>query len=168
MKENKGKVIALCGKVACGKTYYSSKLKEKENAIIFSVDELTFYMFDNRKGENYTDLTNRAINYFKEKSIEIVDKGVNVILDIGLWSKKERKELSEFFKSKNVNLEIHYIDIDDKSWEENIIERNKRIDEGKRGFDFYISDGLRKKIKENWEEPDEKEIDVWYNFKRDK
>ena len=95
-------------------------------------------------------------------------KGVNVILDIGLWSKKERKELSEFFKSKNVNLEIHYIDIDDKSWEENIKERNKRIDEGKRGFDFYISDGLRKKIKENWEEPDEKEIDVWYNFKRDK
>ena len=23
-------------------------------------------------------------------------------------------------------------------------------------------------IKQNWEEPDEKEIDVWYNFKRDK
>ena len=63
--DNKGKVIALCGKIASGKTFYANQIKENENAIVFSIDELTFYMFDNRRGEDYTDLTKRAINYFK-------------------------------------------------------------------------------------------------------
>ena len=54
-------------------------------------------MFDNRKGEDYIDLTKRAIKYFEEKTIDIANKGVNVILDLGLWSKNERKEIRKFF-----------------------------------------------------------------------
>ena len=120
---NKGKVIALCGKIASGKTFYANQIKDKENALVFSVDELTFYMFDNRKGENYIDLTKRAINYFKEKTIDIVNKGINVILDFGLWSTNERKEIKDFFEKRGINIEIHYIDIDDESWENNIKNR---------------------------------------------
>lgn len=165
---NKGKVIALCGKIACGKTYYANKIKEKENAVIFNIDELTFYMFDNRKGENYTDLSNRAVKYFEEKSIDIVNKGINVILDIGLWTKKERDSIKKFYKEKDINLEIHYIDIDDKSWEENIKKRNKRIDEGNRGRDFYVTETLKEKILRTWEEPSKEEIDVWYKFEYEK
>ena len=163
----KGKVIAICGKIASGKTFYANKLKEKENVIIFSIDELTFYMFDNRKGEDYTDLTKRAISYFKRKTEEIINNGCNVILDVGLWKKEERNDLMNYFKNKNIKFELHYIDIDDKSWEENINERNKRIDEGNRGFDFYITDGLKKKNLNNWEEPSKEEVDVWYKFKRE-
>ncbi len=66
MEQNKGKVIALCGKIASGKTFYANQIKERENAIIFSINELTYYSFDNRKGENYIDITQRALNYFKE------------------------------------------------------------------------------------------------------
>jgi predicted kinase len=169
MGENmsKGKVIVLCGKIASGKTYYANQIKEKENAIIFSVDELTYYMFDNRSGEDYTDLTKRAIRYFQEKTVDIVNKGVNVILDLGLWSSKERKEIREFFISKGINIKIHYIDIDDKSGENNIKVRNKRIDEGNRGMDFYVKDSLKEKVLSIWEEPTEDEIDVWYKFKND-
>ena len=159
---NKGKVIALCGKIASGKTYYANKIKEKENAIIFNIDELTFYLFDNRRGENYTDLSNRAIKYFEEKSIDIINKGINVILDIGLWSKKERNEIKEFYKDRNIQCEIHYIDIDDKSWEENIKNRNKRIDEGNKGQDFYVTDTLKEKVLSLWEEPSKDEVDVRY------
>ena len=127
MERNKGKVIALCGKIASGKTFYANQIKERENTIVFSIDELTYYLFDNRKGENYIEITQRALNYFKEKSVDIVNKGINVILDIGLWSKKERKNISEYFKNRDIKFEIHYIQVDNKSWEENINERNKRI-----------------------------------------
>ena len=160
------KVIALCGKIASGKTFYANQIKEKENAIVFSIDELTFYLFDNRKGENYIDITQRTLNYFKEKSVDIVNQGINVILDIGLWSKKERKNISEYFQNRDIEFEIHYIKIDDKSWEENINERNKRIDDGNKGFDFYVTEGLKKKMFENWEEPIEDEIDVIYKVER--
>jgi len=162
--DNKGKVIVLCGKIASGKTFYANQIKDKENAIILSVDELTFYMFDNRKGEDYTDLTKRAINYFKEKTIDIVNKGVNVILDLGLWSANERKQIKDFFVKKGVNIEVHYIDIDDESWKKNIEKRNKRIDEGNRGMDFYVTETLKEKVLNLWEEPLKEEVDVWYKF----
>ena len=37
-----GKVIAICGKIASGKTYYANQIKEKENAIILNTDEQQF------------------------------------------------------------------------------------------------------------------------------
>lgn len=167
VEENvKGKVIALCGKIASGKSYYAKELRKKENAIILSVDELTYYMVDNKKGEDYTDLCRRATNYFREKSVEIANNGGTVIIDMGLWTKVQRDELREFFKSKNVNFEIHYVEVDDETWSQNIEERNKRIDEGERGFDFYVTEGLLEKIKNKWEEPKQNEIDVWHKVKR--
>lgn len=166
MEQNKGKVIALCGKIASGKTYYANQIKESENAVVFSIDELTYYLFDNRKGENYIEITQRALNYFKEKSIEYTRKGINVILDIGLWTKKEREDISKFYTNNDVRFEIHYIDIDDKSWENNIYDRNKRIEDGNKGFDFYVTEGLKKKMYENWEEPTRDEVDLIYKVDR--
>ena len=158
----KGKVIVLCGKIASGKTYYANELKDKENAVILGVDELTFYLFDNRNGEDYIDLTKRAIRYFENKAIEIIDKGINVILDIGLWTSKDRKEIREFFKNKGIDIEIHYIEIDDETWLKNIESRNNRIDAGNRGMDFYVSDSLKAIVLNLWEEPSEDEVDVWH------
>lgn len=165
LNKKQGKVIAVCGKIASGKSYYANILKEKENAIVFSVDELTYYMVDNRGGEDYTDLTRRATNYFKAKSVELVNYGENVILDLGLWKKELRSNLREFYKKQNINFEIHYVNVDDETWEKNIAKRNKRIDAGDKGCDFYVTEGLIKKVKANWEEPEKNEIDVLYKVK---
>ena len=35
------KIIVICGKICCGKSYYANQIKEKENAVILSCDELT-------------------------------------------------------------------------------------------------------------------------------
>ncbi len=45
------KVIALCGKICSGKTFYANKIKEGKNAVILSTDEVTFYLMDNEQGE---------------------------------------------------------------------------------------------------------------------
>lgn len=164
---NKGKVIALCGKIASGKTYYANKLKEQENAVIFSVDELTYYLYDNRRGEDYRNITKRALNYFRTKAIDIVNRGITVIIDSGLWSLEARKEMKDFFINTGIKCEIHYIDIDDESWENNINKRNHRIDEGDIGTDFYVTDSLKALLLESWQEPNKEEIDVWYKFKNE-
>lgn len=164
----KGKIIAICGKIASGKTYYANQIKEKENAVILNTDELTYSMFDNEQGEKYTELANRANEYLLKKSVEIAEAGCNVIIDWGFWKAYNRRYTTEYFKSKNINIEWHYIDIDDLSWEENIKERNKKIDEGLNVTDFYVTDGLKKKLLENWETPNKEEIDIWYSFVRNK
>lgn len=90
------------------------------------------------------------------------------IIDWGFWNAYNRRYTTEYFKSKNINIEWHYIDIDDLSWEENIKERNKKIDEGLNVTDFYVTDGLKKKLLENWEIPNKEEIDIRYSFVRNK
>ena len=161
-----GKVIAICGKIASGKTYYANQIKEKENAIILNTDELTYAMFDNEQGERYMELAERANEYLLKKTVELIKIGCNVILDWGFWRGYNRRYVTEYFKNENITVEWHYIDIADEEWEENIKERNEKIEQGLNKYDFIVTDGLNKKLLENWEEPKKEEIDVWYNFKR--
>ena len=72
----------------------------------------------------------------------------------------------QYYKNKDVECEIHYVCVDDETWKQNIIERNNRIDEGKGGSDFYLDEGLLKKLESKWEEPSKEEIDVIYKVKR--
>lgn len=161
-----GKVMAICGKIASGKTYYANQIKEKENAIILNTDELTYAMFDNEQGDKYIELAERANSYLMKKSVELVNIGCNVILDWGFWRAYNRRYMNEYYKEENINIEWHYIDIDDKSWEENISERNIKIEQGLNKFDFFVTEGLKEKLLKNWEEPKKDEIDVWYSFSR--
>lgn len=156
------RIILICGKICSGKTYYANKIKEKENAIILSTDEVTYDLIDNKQGEEYEDFANRVNNYLRKKSVELAQIGTNVILDWGFWTREDRQEISEYFKTKNINIEWHYIDIDDKTWQENIKERNQKVLEGKGGSSFYVDEGLFNKVLSKFEEPDEKEIDIWY------
>lgn len=165
---DKGKIIAICGKIASGKTYYANQIKKKENAVILNTDELTYSMFDNEQGEKYSELAERANTYLLKKAVEIAKTGCNVILDWGFWQSSNRRYITQYVSSENVNIEWHYIDIKDKDWEENIKERNENIDRGFNKTDFYVTEGLKEKLLKNWETPNEEEIDVWYIFARDK
>lgn len=162
-----GKIIAICGKICSGKTYYANQIREKENAIILSTDEVTYDLTNNKQGENYEEFANRVNNYLKKKSVELVDIGCNVILDWGFWTAINRKATTDYYKSHDINIEWHYIDIDEESWYKNIEERNKKVLEGKGKFDFYVDEGLLKKILSKFEIPDRNEIDFWYTFKRE-
>lgn len=50
----------------------------------------------------------------------------------------------------------------DKNWKKQIEERNKRVEEGKGGSDFYLDEGLMSKLVSKFEEPAKDEVDVWY------
>ena len=47
-------------------------------------------------------------------------------------------------------------------FERGLEERNKRVEEGSGGSDFYLDEGLMKKLASKFEEPTEDEVDVWY------
>lgn len=160
------KVIAICGKICAGKSYYANELKEKENAVILSCDEVTSLLFDNDLGESHDKMVARIMIYLLNKAVDITHTGSNVILDWGFWSHKDRQKIREFFQSKNILCQFHYIDIDVASWEENIKERNEKILAGRGGCDFYFDEALREKLLSRWEEPTREEIDVWHKFQR--
>lgn len=160
------KIICICGKIASGKSYYARQLKEIENAVILSTDEATYDLINNEQGEFYNVFAERVNKYLRKKAVEIVKAGANVILDWGFWTNEGRNDISEYFKLHNVKYEWHYVDVDDETWYKNIEERNKKIEEGDCVSDFYVDDGLMKKLLSRFEVPKKEKIDVWYKVKR--
>lgn len=160
------KVIAICGKICCGKSYYAKSLAEKERAVILSCDELTKDLFDNDLGDKHDEMALRIWAYFKKKSVELVKAGCTVILDWGFWSLENRSVLKEFYREQGVPCEWHYVDMDEETWKCNIAERNERVLRGEGGSDYYLDEGLMEKLQSLWEEPAREEMDVWYKLVR--
>lgn len=161
-----GKVYLICGKICSGKSYYAKSLKEKHNAVILSTDEATYDLIANEQGEFYNIFAQRVNGYLKKKAVEICKAGANVILDWGFWTKDNRIDISSYLQSCDISYEWHYIDVDDDTWNRNIEERNKRIEEGNGGSDFYVDEGLLNKLLSMFEVPDKAEMDVWYELRR--
>ena len=97
-----------------------------------------------------------------KKTVEIVNAGANVIYERGLWNKVERDNVKQFFKENNIELELHYIHVSDDIWKKQIEKRNNRVKDGKGGSDFYLDEGLMKKLVSKFEEPTRDEVDIWY------
>ena len=160
------KVILICGKICSGKTYYSNMIKDKYNAVIMSPDEATYELINNEQGEFYNIFSERLNKYLTKKAGEIVKSGANVIFERGLWTKEDRINTKKYYKEKNIECEIHYIYVDNETWKKNIAERNKRVQEGRGGSDFYLDEGLMKKLESMWEEPTNNEYDILYKVER--
>jgi len=158
------RIIAICGKICSGKSHYVRQIKEQENAVILSIDEATYELIDNKQGEFYNVFAERVNKYLMKKAVEIVKAGCNVILDWGFWTKAERQETTKYFNQFCIDVEWHYVDIEQSRWERLIEERNNKIKNGNGGSDFYVDEGLLNKMLLKFEEPTRKEIDVWiYN-----
>ena len=156
------KVIITCGKICSGKSFYSNKIKQELNAVVISPDEATFELINNEQGEFYNIFSERLNKYLTRKVGEIVKAGANVIFERGLWTQKDRKEIREYYRSNGIDCELHYVFVDDETWKQNITERNQRILDGNGGADFYLDEGLMKKLESKWEDPAEDEVDVIY------
>lgn len=100
-----------------------------------------------------------------KKAVEIVKAGCNIILDWGFWTKAERQETTKYFNQFGIDVEWHYIDIEQTRWEQLIEERNIKIQSGNGGSDIYVDEGLLNKLLSKIEEPTRDEMDIWIENK---
>lgn len=154
------KVIMICGKICSGKSTYSEKLRKENKAVVLSVDEITLALFEQSVGEKHDEYVEKLEMYLFEKSLEVIFIGVDVILDWGFWTKEERDYAREFYSSRNINYEFHYIDISEKTWQVRLEKRNKEILAGEVEV-YYVDANLKEKVESIFECPDKNEIDVW-------
>ncbi len=159
------KVIAICGKICSGKSYYANQMKDKENAVILSTDEATYDLIDNEQGEYYNVFTEKVNKYLMKKAAEIVNAGCNVILDWGFWTKEDREATTKYFQQFGIDVEWHYIDIEPSRWQQLIKKRNIKVRNGNGGSDFYVDEGLMNKLLSKFEEPKRDEINIWIENK---
>ncbi|HBH94615.1 MAG TPA: ATP-binding protein [Ruminococcaceae bacterium] len=152
------KVILICGKICCGKSTYAKNLRSQNNAVVLSVDEIMLALFGQYVGEKHDEYCENLQKYLFKKSLELIETGTNVILDWGFWQRDEREEAKSFFERRNINCELHYIDISDQAWAERVKKRNLTTEHGE-PTDYYIDENLAKKFNSMFEPPSEEEFD---------
>ena len=152
------KVIMICGKLCSGKTTYARKLQKDGKAVILSIDEIMLAVFGLDSGEKHDDYVARIKRYLYQKTLEIINNDLDVILDWGFWTKEERAYARSFFGLNAITNELHFIDIDDCEWHRRIEKRNQEV-LAYDGNAYYVDDGLLEKFNAIFEEPDPSEID---------
>ena len=155
------KVYLICGKICCGKTTYAQKLCDQNHAVLLSIDEITLALFGQHCGDKHDEYVERTEKYLLNKSMEFINKDINVVLDWGFWTKAERESVKEFYKSRNIECELHYIDISDKVWKSRLHKRNNAVLANETSA-YYVDDNLAAKFASIFEMPSEDEVDVIY------
>lgn len=153
------KVIMICGKICSGKSTYAGRLRRENDAVLLSIDEIMLAMFGQYVGEMHDEYVARTEKYLFGKSLEIIDSGINVVLDWGVWTEAERAEAREFYESRGIGYELHYIDVSDAVWRERIAKRNNAISEGRIDA-YYVDENLAAKFGAIFEPPADEEIDI--------
>ena len=153
------KVYLICGKLCCGKTTYSQKICAENDAVLLSVDEMTLTVFGQNCGEKHDEYVLNAKKYLLNRSLELIDKNIKIVLDWGFWTRKEREFAKDFYKSRGIDCELHYIDISDDVCKARIEKRNKAVLTDKTSA-YYVDENLLDKFNSIFETPIEDEIDV--------
>lgn len=154
------KVFLICGKICSGKSTYAGRLREKQGAILLSVDEIMLAVFGLYAGDRHDEYTERIQKYLFEKSVEIIRTGHSAILDWGFWTGKNRADAKAYYKSRDIACELHYLDVGDKVWKDQIAQRNRSVLAGKAKA-YLIDENLAAKFEALFEAPQADEIDVY-------
>lgn len=151
------KVFMMCGKICSGKTTYAEKLRTQHKAVVLSVDEIMLALFGHNAGEKHDFYVEKNEEYLYKKSLDIIECGINVILDWGFWTADERKFAREFYASKGIDCELHYLNIDDEEWNARIKKRNAAVAANKSSA-YFVDEGLAAKFAAIFEKPADDEI----------
>lgn len=151
-------VILICGKICSGKPIYAEEIRRKYNAVILSCDELTLSLKGEFLPEKHDDICKKFKRYLLDKSCDILNCGVSVILEFGFWTRHERTSVKNFFAERGVAAQLHYIKVSDEIWEKHIQCRNELV-KNHMSNNYFVDEGLKKKSSDLFEEPCGDEID---------
>ena len=153
-------VYLICGKLCCGKSTYAKRLKKARKAVVLSVDEIMLAVFGLYAGEKHDEYAANVQAFLFQKSLELIRAGVGVILDWGFWTKAARSAAKEFYRSRNIECELHYLDVDDSIRQARINQRNRSVSAGKTKA-YFVDSALTAKFETIFESPVREEVDVW-------
>ena len=128
---------------------------------MLSVDEITLALFGQHCGDKHDEYVARTEKYLLNKSLELIQNDINVVLDWGFWTRAERLAVKEFYKSRGIECELHYIEISEETWQYRLNKRNNAV-LAKETSAYYVDNNLAAKFASIFEVPNEAEIDVVY------
>lgn len=154
------KVILLCGKICSGKSTYAQKLRLQEKAVLLSCDEITLALFGQNTQGDHDAFVERTQAYLFEKSLEVLETGISVILDWGFWTRSERDFAKAYYQGRNYNCELHFVEVSPVAQKMNLEKRNEAV--RRQNVQAYeIIPEVVEGFNALFEFPQKEEVDVW-------
>lgn len=123
-------VIMMCGVCGSGKTTYA-KQKEKEGYIRLSIDEEMWNNYRKRGVDypvsEYDRLSEETEKRLRQKMIELIKTGQNVVIDFSFWNKANRDKYRKLILEADGKLELVYMKADKQVLRKRLKARNQSI-----------------------------------------
>ena len=155
MNKQKANLILVSGFVGAGKTTLAKKLEKQYKAIRFTTDDwmIEFFGFDGDFGEEYKAKKRIVKEFIWRIAKPVLESGIDVILDFGFWSWKERTLFRKRASQLGIDFELYFIDVPLDQLRKQIKIRNKKLPRGT----FYITEKWFDSWVPRFEPPTEKE-----------
>ena len=119
-------VTVVFGRVGCGKSTVSEKLCG-DGAVWLETDRMLLTVFDSCLGEKHKAVERRCLLYLCGLAADLQQKGVNCILDSGLYTAQLRAEVKEFFARRQTAVKFIYVTAPENVRAERIRKRNEML-----------------------------------------
>jgi predicted kinase len=124
-------VYLLCGLTGSGKTTYARRL-EAGGAVRLSVDEEVHarhgrYGVDYPMSE-YFERERPVVEELPRRLVELVESGHDVVLDYGLWRRRDREAYKRLVEEHGGRWRLLYFKVDPEVLRQRLANRNRRAD----------------------------------------
>jgi len=135
------------GFIGYGKTTFAKKLVKDTGAVKFTHDEwmIDFYG-TNPPIENFQNYCTTINNKIIEMTKEFIKRDIDVILDFGFWSRKDRDNYRDLAKSLGAKVILYSINCDFETALERVKKRTEAMPEGAMFIDENAMHVLWKKF----------------------
>lgn len=150
----------IVGNTGSGKTTYSTELKSKSKAIIFSIDNWnkTLFLEDKKPNDGlewFLERIDRAETMMIDLIHQLEEVRVDAILDLGLSKLEHREKFRRFAQQNNYEIKIHFLDISKETRYKRVMKRNEEKGDT---FAFEVSKENFNFMETWFEKPTENEL----------
>ena len=104
-------VYLLCGFIGAGKTTFARALEARTGAVRITKDEWLIRLIGNDPTiDGYADYDRRIVGLSRDVAFQLVEKGIDVILDEGFWAKEERALMRRRIEGMGAEAMLYYLD----------------------------------------------------------
>lgn len=152
--QRKSIVYLICGFIGAGKTSFAKKLEEETGAVRITKDEWSIRLIgsDPTVG-GYEAWDHRISGLSRDVAIYLAAKGIDVIIDEGLWAREERVELRRKIDAIGAEAVMYYVESPIETMRERVAARNCHLTQDS----FKISREMFDRYLVYWQPPGEDE-----------
>lgn len=135
------------GYIGFGKTTFAKKLETETGAVRFTTDEwIVKLLGDNPPPDLFAKGEAEAKSLILAKAKELMVSGQDIILDFGLWTRKERDALREIAQSHGAEVRLYSIVTDMNVAKQRALARTDEMPDGALFIDEVAFEMLKSKF----------------------